>query len=78
LSIIYTMLRDRSSYRDLVDTFFDRLNRESVLRRAIRRIENLGYSVTLASAPPKIPETIAEVVFSYELPILACSQHHEV
>lgn len=64
LTIIYSLLRHHTEYRDMGETYFDHLNRESVVRRAIRRIENLGYSVTISSALPQIPEPVAEPVFS--------------
>ena len=62
LTIIYHILRNRSTYRDLGEKYFDDLNRESVLHRAVRRIEALGYKVSIDVTPP--PETIREPVFS--------------
>ncbi len=64
LTIIYSMLRNHSLYRDLGETYFDQLNRESVIRRSVRRLESLGYSVTLATTLSPLPQTPAEPVFS--------------
>ncbi len=61
LTIIYSMLRNHSLYQDLGDTYFDHLNRESVIRRSVRRLESFGYTVTLV-APPK--QAAPEPVFS--------------
>ncbi|MBM4463782.1 MAG: IS110 family transposase [Chloroflexi bacterium] len=59
LTIIYSMLRNHSHYRDLGATYFDQLNRQSVVRRSVHRLESLGYSVTLNPAPsPAVPEPV--------------------
>lgn len=50
LVIIYCMLRDGTAYQDLGSDYFERRNREAVARRARRRLEALGYSVTLCDA----------------------------
>lgn len=47
LVIIYSMLRNHTAYRDLGEDHFDHLNPQSALNRAIRRIERLGYKITL-------------------------------
>ncbi|MFQ5814828.1 MAG: IS110 family transposase [Anaerolineae bacterium] len=62
LTIIYSMLRDRSTYRDLGERYFDQMNHHSVLNRAVHRIERLGYKVTVEIASPH--ETALEPVFS--------------
>lgn len=64
LTIIYSMLRNHSLYRDLGETYFDHLNRESVIRRSVRRLESLGYSVTIAATPSPILGTPVQSVFS--------------
>lgn len=51
LVIIYSMLRNRTIYRDLGEKHFDQINPQSVLNRAIRRIERLGYKITLEAVP---------------------------
>lgn len=57
LSIIYALLRNKTTYHDLGERHFDQLNRTNVISRAIRRIERLGYKVTLeATAPPSVSE----------------------
>lgn len=62
LIIIYMMLRNHTSYQDLGEQHFDQLNPESVLNRAIRRIEKLGYRVTLTAEGAGEP--VLQPVFS--------------
>jgi transposase len=62
LVIIYMMLRNHTTYHDLGEKHFDQLNPQSVLNRAIRRIEKLGYKVTLTASEPN--ETALQPVFS--------------
>lgn len=64
LTIVYSLLRNKSTYRDLGEKYFDELNRKSVISRAIRRIESLGYMVTLEVAPPLQQQAAPEPVFS--------------
>lgn len=47
LIIVYHMLKNRSHYRELGQDYFDRLDREAVSRRLVRRLESLGYAVEL-------------------------------
>jgi len=63
LTIIYSMLRNHTSYRELGDKYFDQLNHDSVIRRAVRRIESLGYNVTL-NLSQTFNSAPAESVFS--------------
>ena len=41
------MLKNNTVYKDLGDRFHDLINPEQVLRRAIKRIERLGYKVSV-------------------------------
>jgi transposase len=43
----YGMIQRRKPYREVVADFFDRLRPEDTARRPIKRIESLGYPVTL-------------------------------
>ena len=43
----YTMLTHRSHYKEVGASFFDRLNRDKVKKSAVKRLEALGYEVTL-------------------------------
>lgn len=52
LMIIYHMLRNGTTYRDLGGNYFDQRNRQTIVRRAVRRIEKLGYQVTLKLPQP--------------------------
>lgn len=47
LVIIYHMLRDKQPYHDLGATYFETLDRERIVKGAMRRLEGLGYTVTL-------------------------------
>jgi transposase len=58
LVIIYHLLTTREPYRDLGEAYFDHLERQHVERRLVRRLERLGYSVSLAPAAPG-PEVAA-------------------
>jgi transposase len=47
LVIVYHVLRDKQPYRDLGADYFDSLDKERLTRQALRRLEALGYTVTL-------------------------------
>mgnify|MGYP005856085561 CR=1 FL=1 len=47
LLIIYRILKDKTTYLDLGADYFERKNKEATVRRAIRRLEALGYSVEI-------------------------------
>ena len=47
LVIIYHMLRDKRPYADLGPDYFDRLDTARLQRHHVRRLEQLGYTVTL-------------------------------
>lgn len=50
LIICYYVIRDGTSYDDLGPNYFDQRDKEKVIRRCIRRIEQLGKRVTLTDA----------------------------
>jgi hypothetical protein len=50
LVTIYHMLRTGASYRDLGGNYFDERDQQVVVKRAVRRIEQLGYRVTVEAA----------------------------
>jgi len=64
LSIIYSMLRNKTTYQDLGQNYFDQINRKSIVARTVRRLESLGYIVTLEATPPQAPRSMPEPVFS--------------
>jgi transposase len=47
LVVIYHMLKDGTVYQDMSSDYFDRLDREAIKKRTVRRLENLGFKVTL-------------------------------
>jgi transposase len=49
LIIIYHVLAKKQPYRELGAAYFDTLDKERVKRQALRRLETLGYAVTLTS-----------------------------
>ncbi|MBM4429685.1 MAG: IS110 family transposase [Chloroflexi bacterium] len=51
LIIIYHMLSRQERYRELGGNYFDERKRESVTNRLIRRLEKLGYHVSLDPKP---------------------------
>ncbi len=47
----YYILRDQACYRDLGPDYFDRLNPGPLRRRLTKRLEGLGFKVTLEPLP---------------------------
>jgi transposase len=47
LVIIYHMLHDQKPYSDLGADYFDKLDTARIERHHVRRLEQLGYTVTL-------------------------------
>jgi transposase len=47
LVVIYHLLRDRQPYRDLGADYFEHLDAAQLQRHHVRRLEQLGYTVTL-------------------------------
>jgi transposase len=47
---IYFMLRDQVPYQELGPDYFDRLQAQQLERHYVRRLEALGFTVTLAPA----------------------------
>ncbi len=52
LVIVYHLLRDGTTYQDLGPTYFEERTRQATTRRAVRRLERLGYTVTLQEPAP--------------------------
>ena len=50
LKVIYHMLRDGTTYRELGGDYFDQRDKHYVVLRNVRRIERLGYRVALEAA----------------------------
>jgi len=48
---MYHMLKTGTVYQDLGPTHFDRLHQAAIARRAIERLEALGYKVSLEQCP---------------------------
>jgi transposase len=52
LIIVYHMLRDHAPYHDLGAAYLDQRDRQAVERRLVRRLEALGYDVSLQPKEP--------------------------
>jgi transposase len=50
LEICYYMIRDGSAYEDLGADYFTKQNREAIVKRSVRKIEALGFKVTIEDA----------------------------
>jgi hypothetical protein len=48
---IYHLLREHQPYDDLGPSYLDQLDHERLQRQYVRRLEHLGYAVTLTPAP---------------------------
>jgi hypothetical protein len=47
LIICYFMIKDGVSYQELGSDYFDKRNKDGVVRRSVKRLESLGYEVVL-------------------------------
>lgn len=47
LIIAYHILKHGTAYRELGPNYFDEIDKTAVVRRSVKRLENLGYRVTL-------------------------------
>ena len=54
LVMAYYMILRREPYRDAGAAFFDRLQPEDTARRLVKRLESLGYHVTLQNPSPDV------------------------
>jgi transposase len=52
LVIVYHVLTDDTDYQDLGGNYFDERDRQAVEKRLVRRLEHLGYQVSLTPIPP--------------------------
>jgi transposase len=50
LVIVYHLIKDGISYRELGGNYFDEREREATVRRSVRRLHRLGYKVTVEAA----------------------------
>jgi transposase len=51
LVIAYHLIKDKESYRDLGADYFDKRRPEATAKRLLKRLEQLGYDVSIQSAP---------------------------
>jgi transposase len=57
LGIIYHMLKNNMEYHELGPDYFERLEPERMRRYLVKRLQNLGYDVTLAPQNPSAKHT---------------------
>ncbi len=50
LKIMYHMLREGTDYQDLGGTYYEQRDKRHILLRRVKRLERLGYRVTLQAA----------------------------
>jgi hypothetical protein len=50
LAIAYDILRDGTVYQELGSNYFDERSKEATARRAVKRLERLGFKVTIEQA----------------------------
>ena len=50
LIIVYHILKEGVTYKELGANYYDEKDRAATVRRAVRRIEKLGYKVTIEPA----------------------------
>ena len=50
LVIVYHVLNRKQPYQDLGSNYFDERDRTMVARQSVRRLEQLGYTVTLETS----------------------------
>ena len=53
LVIIYHGLKDHKEYKDLGPNYFDRLEPERMRRYLVKRLQRLGYDMTLSPTKPE-------------------------
>jgi len=51
LVIAYHLLRDKTTYQDLGDAYFEQRDRDAVKRRAVRQLQRAGFTVHLEPLP---------------------------
>lgn len=54
LVIVYHVLADEKDYEELGGNYFDEWDRQAVQKRLVRRLEKLGYEVTLTPTSPAV------------------------
>jgi transposase len=52
LVVIYHVLKTGCAYQDLGVDYFDRLDKDRIVKTHVRRLESLGYTVALAACKP--------------------------
>ena len=50
LVIVYHLLKSGTTYRELGSDYFDRLDADRATRKLVKRLEELGHTVTLTAA----------------------------
>ena len=54
LIIAYHLIKDKQTYQDLGNNYFDRRNSEAIANRMVHRLEQLGYKISLDKPMPLV------------------------
>ncbi|MGF7036272.1 hypothetical protein J2T17_007324, partial [Paenibacillus mucilaginosus] len=49
MTIAYHLITRQEEYKDLGSDYFEKRKQDAIVRQTVRKLENLGYSVTLAT-----------------------------
>jgi len=52
LSVAYVLLKEHRAYQDLGADYFQRANRENVTKYHVKKLQKLGYDVSLVVTTP--------------------------
>ena len=52
LCVVYVLLKEHRAYQDLGADYFERANRERVTKYHVKKLQKLGYDVSLAVTTP--------------------------
>jgi len=55
LIIAYQMLKHNEPYRELGENYFDKINPEKTATRLIRRLQKMGYQVSITKSAAETP-----------------------
>ncbi|WP_201317639.1 hypothetical protein [Paenibacillus sp. EPM92] len=49
MTIAYHLLTRQEDYKDLGADYFEKRHQDAIVRQTVRKLENLGFTVTLAT-----------------------------
>jgi transposase len=54
LRTVYSMLKNNIPYKELGPDFFEQRRKTEIVKKSVRRLETLGFSVTIEQGPPPV------------------------